>query len=120
VTLRLALEPDQVARRIPGEAVTVAVAARILGCDPSTVRKLLRRRRLAGHRVGSGGDPGGVRVDLESIEAYKARHAIGAALEADDGAMGGAGDRRRPARRRGVNPAHDEALAQLRAWGVRV
>lgn len=111
MTLRLALDPQPVA----GEAVTVGVAARILGCDHSTVRKLLKRRRLAGHRVGAGEDPGGVRVDLASIEAYKARHAIGAALEDGDHAA----DRRKVQRRR-PNAALDDALRQLKAWGVRL
>lgn len=115
MSLRLALPADQVARQLPGEAVTVGVAARLLGCDPSTVRKLLQRRRLSGHRVGVG-DRGGVRIDLGSVEAYKATRALGAAIEDD-----GAADRRAPPRRRrGANPAHDEAMAYLRSMGVKV
>jgi excisionase family DNA binding protein len=113
--LRLALPPDVVARLVPGESVTVAVAARVLGCDPSTVRKLLRGGHLAGHRVGAGDAPGGVRVDLESIEAYKARHAIGGPIDDDPD------DRPAPRRRRARgNPAHDEAMAWLRSQGVLV
>lgn len=113
MSLRLALEP----RHVAGEAVTVAVAARILGCDHSTVRKLLKRRRLAGHRVGAGEAPGGVRVDLASIEAYKARHAIGATIEDDARAADHAADRRKARR---PNAALDDALRQLKAWGVRL
>jgi excisionase family DNA binding protein len=71
------LESKRVTEHDPEEAVTVAVAARRLGCDPSTVRKLLNRGELTGHRVGSGLEPRGIRVHAESIRAYKHRHAIG-------------------------------------------
>lgn len=98
-------------QKIPGESVTVNIAARILGCDPSTVRKMLRRGYLSGHRVGMGDSPYGVRVDLASVEAYKAHHAIVALC-----------DLPAPVRRRRQvsNPACDEALAWLRSQGVRV
>jgi excisionase family DNA binding protein len=96
------------------EGVTVDRAAAILGCDPSTVRKLLRARRLAGWRVGAGDDPGGVRVSLESVQAWKARYSIGGSGGRDDG-----GERQRP-KRRPTNAAHNEAVAQLRALGVAV
>jgi excisionase family DNA binding protein len=93
-----------------GAAVTVDQAARLLGCDPSTVRRLLRQGRLDGHRVGVGDRPNGVRVHVASIEAWRQRHAIGgASIEAAP---------RRPRRQTGA--AHAEAIAQLRALGVAV
>lgn len=120
MTLRLALTPDQVAAQAPAKPVDVGVtvdeAARILGCDPSTVRKLLTKKKLGGHRVGLGEIRGGVRVSLQSIDAYKRSRAIGAASD-DDQATPANGPK---IRRRGPNPAHDEALAQLRAWGVQI
>jgi excisionase family DNA binding protein len=59
------------------DSVGVNEAARLLGCDPSTVRKLLKGRRLKGHRVGTGNNPRGIRVSLESVVAYRRRNAIG-------------------------------------------
>jgi excisionase family DNA binding protein len=93
-----------------GDAVTVDQAARLLGCDPSTVRRLLKQGRLSGHRIGVGDRPNGVRVHVASIEAWRRRHAIGAAA---------AEPAPRPARRR-AGAAHAEAIAQLRALGVAV
>ncbi len=117
MTLRLALTPAEVAaQRRDDDAVTVEEAARILGCDQSMIRKLLRRKKLSGHRVGLGEIRGGVRVDLGSLRAYKRRRAIGAAADDDRDQPGQA----KPGRRRAPNPAHDEALAQLRAWGIPV
>ena len=54
-------------------SVSVGVAALSLGCDPSTVRALLRTGQLSGHKVGKGARPGGVRVHEVSIRAYKRR-----------------------------------------------
>lgn len=94
-------------------ALSVGEAARLLGCDPSTVRKLLRRRRLRGHRIGSTDQPRGVRVSLASVLAWKRRHAVGG-----DGQYAEAVMPRSRARRR--NPAAEKALAELRAMGVDV
>lgn len=94
-------------------AITVDQAARLLGCDPSTVRKLLRNRKLAGNRVGLGDRPNGIRVHLESVRAYKRRHAIGAAIEDAEPTP-------KPRGRRQINPAAQEALRELRAMGVLV
>jgi excisionase family DNA binding protein len=58
------------------ESVTVAEAARRLGCATSTVRALAAVGELTGHRVGKGTSPRGVRVNAESIREYKRRHAI--------------------------------------------
>lgn len=108
VSVRLALVPVD-----DDEGITVNRAARILGCDPSTVRKLLSKRRLAGWRVGAGDTPNGVRVSRQAVEAYKARHTIGGSLEADAPP---------PPKVRRPKPgaAHNEALAVLRSFGVNV
>lgn len=90
------------------DSVTVDVAARRLGCDGSTVRALLRARKLRGHKVGKGDKPGGVRISLASIRAYKARNAIGGEEPAQDA----------PERPQERNPAHKEAMALLRALGA--
>jgi excisionase family DNA binding protein len=58
------------------ESVTLAEAARRLGCAVSTVRQLLADGILGGHRVGKGDRPRGVRVHAASIRRYKAHHAI--------------------------------------------
>jgi len=64
------------------ESVTVAEAARRLGCDESTVRALIVSGDLTGHRVGKGAAPRGVRVHAAAIRRYKARHTLGPAMVA--------------------------------------
>lgn len=108
--LRLALtelKPDDDTE----ESVTVAEAARRLGCDESTVRALLDCGELHGHRVGKGANPRGVRVHAAAIRRYKARHTLGARpTAANDPA---------PARTRTAhNPAAAEARRRLRDLGV--
>ena len=95
-------------------SVTVTVAARLLGCDQSTVRVLLNAGQLKGHRVGKGLNPRGVRVHLASIHDYISRNAIGAIADNDNAAAD------RPVLRQSARKTaeHDEALARLRAWGV--
>lgn len=61
------------------EAITVAEAARRLGCHHSTVRELLVTGELKGHRIGKGSNPRGVRVHVASIRRYKARNELGGA-----------------------------------------
>jgi excisionase family DNA binding protein len=106
MTLRLALPESQ--RRL--EAVTVRRAGEILGCGDTTVRALLRAGELEGHRVGKSGTPNGVRIELQSVLDYKARHATGGeALPVE---------RRR--RRHESTPSYREALARAKALGLRV
>jgi hypothetical protein len=107
LTTRAALQIDEVA----DVSVSVRLAARSLGCDPSTVRALLRTGQLSGHKVGKGTRPGGVRVHEASIRAYKRRHAIG-------GQDLGEEPPERQERPQGHNPAHREAMARLRELGA--
>lgn len=98
----------------PDDSVTVAVAARRLGCDPTTVRALLVNCQLGGHRVGKGKDPRGVRVHLASIYDYIARHPIGGEPVNDNVQM-------QPSpRRRQRSTVHDAAMAELLAMGITV
>ena len=96
-----ALEPDD-------ESVTVAEAARRLGCDEATVRALLRKGELGGHRVGKCDTPRGVRVHASTIRAYMRRNAIGATPANDAG---------RPKKRRRSSAAQAEAEKYLRGIG---
>ena len=95
------------------ESVTVAEAARRLGCDEATVRALLRAGELTGHRVGKckpGHPPPGVRVHGRSVADYKRRHAIAAAPAANDGD--------RPPRPPMRNASHEEVKRRFRARGI--
>jgi hypothetical protein len=98
----------------PDDSVTVAVASRRLGCDPSTVRELLRTRALGGHRVGKGKDPRGVRVHLASIHDYIARNSIGEERVNDNVEV------QPNPRRRQRSAVHDAAMAELLAMGITV
>lgn len=96
------------------DSVTVAVASRRLGCDPTTVRALLRCRELGGHRVGKGKDPKGVRVHLASIHDYIARHPVVGESANDNVEV------QAPPRRRQQSTVHDAAMAELQAMGITV
>lgn len=112
---RLALPPEAY-DDVADESVTVAEAARRLGCDTSTVRELLRLKLLSGHRVGKhaiGDDgrrkaPRAVRVHAESIRRYIARNSLGAPASEPAG----------PSRRISVSPGAAEARRRLREIGV--
>lgn len=97
------------------ESVTVAEAARRLGCATSTVRELLDANQLSGHRVGKfveGKAPRGVRVHASSIKAYQRRHTVG-------GHAKEAPTPRRPSRS-AASAVAVETLASLRKMGVRI
>lgn len=88
------------------ESVTVAEAARRLGCDESTVRALAASGRLRGHRVGKTANPRGVRIEASSIKAYKMANVITPRVEPEAGPM------------RHARPTHRQAVAKLRARGM--
>src|SRR5262245_52075616 len=65
------------------DGLTVAEASRVLGCDQTTVRALIRDRQLHAWRVGKGKrkdgtriPPNGVRISSESCLAYRERNTI--------------------------------------------
>lgn len=93
-------------------SITVAQAARVIGCDRSTVYELIDSRQLRGNRVGKGRRgkaPRGVRVSLASAEAYKRRHAIGG----EEGEPMPA-----PTATTAGNAAHRAAVERLKARGI--
>lgn len=100
------------------EGITVAEAARIIGCDQTTVRELVRRQQLEGWYVGKhrrkedGGvtEPRGVRVSRASCFDYRERNAIGQPLEMSP----------TPRRPRRDSAILAETVASLRKLGVRV
>ena len=97
------------------ESVSVAEAARRLGCATSTVRELLDANQLSGHRVGKfvkGKPPRGVRVHASSIKAYQRRHTTGGETRETPMAP-------RPSRATATAMAR-ETLASLRKMGVRI
>lgn len=73
MSVRLAIDPALAPDR-PRPSARIDVVARTLDCDPCTVRRLLRRGDLEGHRVGRG-----VRVYLDSVRRYQEVGHIGAA-----------------------------------------
>lgn len=111
--LRLELDRSSLpsATDLLNRSITVAEAASLLGCNPSTVRALLNAGQLAGHRVGKGANPRGIRVHVDSVNDYIARHAVGQIADNDNGA---------PAARRSSprTAEHVAAVARLRAWGI--
>jgi len=86
----------------------------ILGCDQATVRALLRCEAIEENRVGKTDDnPTGVRVNLQSVMNYKARHTIQSTEPPA---------KVKPARRRRreVSASYREPMMALRAMGSRV
>lgn len=84
----------------PARSLTVAAASKLLDCDPSQVRKMLRRGDLDGYRLGKRG----VRVLAESITAYQRRHSL----------VPTATPEKKP---RGASPSRRAAAARLRELG---
>jgi hypothetical protein len=95
-------------------SITVASAAARLGCDGTTIRALLRSGLLSGVRIGKTDKPGGVRVKLWSVTAWETRHAIAGQPTNVPTASPKPKTYRGPAH----NPAHDVAVARLKAWGL--
>jgi transposase-like protein len=96
------------------EGVTIARAAQLLGCDPSTVRRLLRQGSLQGWRIAAcASRQGEPRVSTASIRAWRDTHAIAADVDAPDKAV----PRAKPERR--LHGAHRESVAYLQKLGIR-
>jgi excisionase family DNA binding protein len=111
VTLRLAQLPVEF-----DEGITVAEAARMLGADATTVRDLVRVGELDGWKVGKrrgGKAPTAIRVSRRSCTDYRERHRVGPQPSCVP-------EHPPKHRRSRLSVAHLEALASLRARGVRV
>lgn len=103
--LRIAADPalaDSI--HVIERSVSVRTAAIVLDVDDSTIRKLVKKCELEGHRVGSRG----IRIYERSIAAYRAARAIGGAPAAPSS----------PPKRQPQSAAHREALATLRQMGI--
>lgn len=80
--------------------------ASILDCDESQIRRLIETGDLEAHRLGKRG----VRVYLDSVEAYRARGAISASRPT--------GQTHKPLISNATRRATASALAELRAAGI--
>lgn len=99
--LRLAADPADADELDRG--ISVAAAARLIGCDQSYVRKLLRAGKLDGYHLQRG-----VRVRLSSVRAYQNRLPY---------RRGPANEPRSPRERPGAK--YREAVAALHRLGIR-
>jgi excisionase family DNA binding protein len=102
--LRLAIDSSQSRMDVPRESVCVNRAAEILACDPSYVRKLIKRGRLDAYRMGRRG----IRIFADSLRAYQETNRMGFTTKNNE-------LKTRPAWR---TPQHREALAFLRQSGI--
>lgn len=95
--------------------VTVARAAELLGCDASTVRRLVKAGALTGWRVSA--DPtrrGEPRLSLASIEAWRRQHRL-----ESDAAPALPANKRAPASNSPAATAlHRAAIANLKDLGI--
>lgn len=98
--LRIACNPNDAPEKIR-PSVTVASAAEAVHADPSTIRKLIKAKKLEGHRVGKRG----IRVYEDSIAAYQRERPLNASPANDAGRL--------PARKPAKSAAHREAVAFL-------
>ncbi len=107
---RIAVEP---AVEDLDRGVTYARAAELLGCDVSTIRRMIRKDMIEGWRIAT--DPkhlGEPRVSLASIRAWRERNRI-----RPDAAAATAGERPAPPGKR-LHAAHREAVARCKALGI--
>lgn len=95
------------------DGITVAEAARILGCTHTMVRSLANSGQLFAWRVGKTSKPTGIRIQLGSVWEYRDRNSLEVKPQVGDA---------RPRRvRRQVNRAVvEEMLKSLRAKGFRI
>jgi excisionase family DNA binding protein len=94
--------------------VTIARAAELLGCDPSTVRRLVKAGALEGWRVSA--DPtrrGEPRLSLASIEAWRRGHKL-----ESDAPVSAQGQQRPISQRPTLTAAHRAAVANLKDLGI--
>jgi hypothetical protein len=102
--LRIARDPEDAPPPPVSRSVQVKVAAAMMDCDPTTVRKLLKDGLLAGHKIGTRG----VRIYLASIRDYQN------STEIEPKKTRAAAPRRSAAK---PTASHFEAMAFLRELG---
>lgn len=107
--LRLALPPETY-----DDGITVAEAARVLGVDATTIRRMVEARAIHGWRIGAGESPRAIRVSLASCLDYRENNSAAAAPTR---AHAPRETKAQPARARA---SFLEARAYLRSRGVRV
>lgn len=107
--LRAALSPDAY-----DDGITVAEAARVLGVDATTIRRMVENRSIEGWRIGAGESPRSIRVSLASCIEYREAHNAGSGSPR---AAAPKDAKPRPARARA---SFLEARAYLRSLGMRV
>lgn len=111
--LRAAADPASIDDAEVDRSVTVKEASVLLGCDESTVRRLLDAEELDGHRVGL--KRRGVRVSLSSIQRYRQRNSISGQKQNSPPAD----SRKKASCRQSVTAEHKEAMAFLKGLGIR-
>lgn len=104
--LRIAADPADA--EITDRGITVHEAAEMIGCDDSTVRKLIRAGRLRKNAAGLGKRRPGVRVRLISVQEYIAAGACETSATPPP----------RTARAPVTHTAHREAVANLVKLGL--
>ncbi len=112
--IRDAADPGDACAGELDRGVTVARAAELLGCDPSTVRRLVKAGALEGWRVSANpsrrGEP---RLSIASIQAWRRHHK----LEFDAPAMA-PGQQRPASQSPTLTAAHRAAVANLKDLGI--
>lgn len=102
--VRVAFDPNDAPQAPVDRSVRVATAAALLDCDESFVRKLIRQKKLQGHRMGVRG----IRIFVWSIDAYRKAMSFGDPAPTPQ----------KPTKRREqLGADHQEALAHLHSLG---
>jgi len=107
--LRLAADPAE-AELVADEGISVAKAAKMIGCKPNTIRNMLRERLLEGNPAGCGRRRPGVRVRLQSVRAWIAQGARGSEASVNSVSQ--------PPVKPVAHAAHREAVATLAKLGL--
>ncbi|WP_081504514.1 helix-turn-helix domain-containing protein [Magnetospirillum molischianum] len=111
--LRLASDPADTDSQPLDRSITVKDAAALLGCDDSTVRRLLEAGEFEGHRIGV--KKRGVRIYLSSVQMYRERNALAKQPKNRSSESTRSPPHRSPA----TTAEHKEAMAFLKSIGVR-
>lgn len=83
-------------------SIRMKAATELLDCDSKTLRRLLTRGELEGHRLGARD----LRIYIDSIENYRNRNSVGECVNA------------RPAQTFGETVSHRRAMDRLKKRGI--